>query len=140
MAAISSLALSFTAASLGNTSQLWWYVPAGNLVFPPSLPLTSHPMPELLAGLGHKRLTGRTQEAGDSIYSLWSWGREKKKGKGWALFFFLPSPTHSKGFWILSPGRGQGAHGTLCWRVQKDAAKQQGGRGAKKTSSLVYVG
>lgn len=80
-------------------------------VFLLSLPPTLHPMPGLMAGLGHKRLTGRTQEAGDSIYSLWSWGREKKRGKGWALSVFLPSPTHSKGFYPLGGVR---EHMALC--------------------------
>lgn len=80
-------------------------------VFLPSLPPIPHPMPGLTAGLGHRGLTGRTQEAGDSIYSLWSWGREKKKGKGWALSFFLSSPTHSKGFCPLGGIR---EHTALC--------------------------
>lgn len=111
-------------------------------VFLLSLPPTLHPMPGLMAGLGHKRLTGRTQEAGDSIYSLWSWGREKKRGKGWALSVFLPSPTHSKGFCPLGGVR---EHMALCAggcrkMPQSSREDRAAGRGAKKTSSLVYVG
>lgn len=78
-----------------------------------SLPPTPHPMPGLMAGLGHKRLTGRTQEAGDSIYSLWSWGREKIGGKAGLLHFFCyPLPLITRGF-VPWEGSGSRWHSVL---------------------------
>lgn len=66
--------------------------------FPPSH-TASHARTDGWAGA---QGTGRTQEAGDSIYSLWSWGREGKRGErvGFFLcfFFFCPTPAHGKGF------------------------------------------
>lgn len=125
-----------TAASLGNTSS--WE----SRVFLPSLHPTPHPMPGLTAGLGHRGLTGRTQAAGDSIYSLWSWGREKKKGKGWALSVFYPLPPIARGF-VPWEGPGSTRHSVLegaerCRETAGRAGLQ--GEEQKRPVSLVYVG
>lgn len=137
VAAVSSLALSLSISLLPP----WGTHPAGNpgSFFLPSIP---HPMPGLTAGLGRRGLTGRTQAAGDSIYSLWSWGREKKKGKGWALSVFYPLPPIARGF-VPWEGPGSTRHSVLegaerCRETAGRAGLQ--GEEQKRPVSLVYVG
>lgn len=78
-----------------------------------------------------------------TVFTVFGLGEERKRGgKAGLLQFFLPSPTHSKGFCPLGGVR---EHMALCAggcrkMPQSSREGRAAGRGAKKTSSLVYVG
>lgn len=85
VAAVSSLALSLT-ASLGNTSQLCWYVPAENpgSFFIPSLPYCQN----WRLGWGTRDwLAGHKRQV--TVFTVFGLGEERKRGGKAGLFHFF---------------------------------------------------